>query len=359
MIDVFVTRRIPEAGLSLLARGGARIAIGQEDDDRALGRAALLHGVGEAHVLLPLLTDRVDREALERNPLLRGVANHAVGFDNIDIVAATELGIPVSNTPGVLTETTADLTWALLLAVARRIPEADAYMRAGRYRLWGPNLLLGADASPGPDGRRKVLGIVGFGRIGQAVARRAGGFDMMVVAHHPKREVVEAAGVTWLELDDLLERSDFVSLHPRLTAETHHLIEETRLRRMKPTAYLINVSRGEVVHEASLVRALREGWIAGAALDVFEDEPEMAPGLAELPNIVIVPHIGSASRDTRDRMATIAATNALHHLRGERAPQCVNPAVYETALWRGRVALTLDSRSVMSGTTAPDATRGS
>jgi glyoxylate reductase len=338
MHTVFVTRRIPDAGMEVLARGGAEVVVGEQDEEKALARRALLRGVREADVLLALVTERIDREVLAENPRLRGVANHAVGFNNVDVDAATELGIPVSNTPGVLTETTADLTWALLLAVARRIPEGDVYMRAGRFKIWGPRMLLGADVGPGPEGRRKVLGIVGFGRIGQAVARRARGFDMDVVAADPKRDVVEAAGVTWLPLDQLLRHADFVSLHPRLTPETHHLIDERRLRLMKPTAFLINVARGEIVHEAALVRALAEGWIAGAALDVFEHEPKMERGLAELPNAVVVPHIGSATRDTRDRMATMAATNALFHLRGERAPQCVNPGVYETDAWRERVA---------------------
>ena len=337
MTDVFVTRRIPEAGLRVLSSGGADVVIGEPHDERALARDALLQGVRTASVLLSLPTERIDRELLARNPRLRGVANHAVGFNNVDVAAATELGIPVSNTPGVLTETTADLAWALLLAVARRIPEGDAFMRAGRFKIWGPEMMLGADVGPGPDGRRKVLGIVGFGRIGQAVARRARGFDMEVVASDPKRDVVEAAGATWLELDALLERADFVSLHARLAPETRHLIDEAQLRRMKPSAFLISVARGEMVDEAALVRALSEGWIAGAALDVYEHEPAMAPGLAELPNVVIVPHIGSATRDTRDRMATTAAANALAHLRGERAPQCVNPVVYETEAWRRRV----------------------
>ena len=337
MNRVFVTRRIAAAGLRLLEEGEAEVDIGQMDEEQGLDRDDLLRGAREADVLLSLLTEEIDREVLEANAGLRGVANHAVGFDNIDVIAATALGIPVSNTPGVLTETTADLTWALLLAVARRIPEADAYMRAGRYRLWGPNLLLGTDVGPGPDGRRKLLGIVGFGRIGQAVARRARGFDMEVVAHDPARAKVEVEGVRWVEFDQLLEQADFVCLHPLLTSETHHLIDETRLRRMKRTAYLVNASRGEVVDEAALVRALREGWIAGAALDVYEREPCIVAGLAELPNTVLVPHIGSASRDTRDRMAMIAATNALHHLRGELAPQCVNPAVYDTDAWRRRV----------------------
>ena len=287
----------------------------------------------------------MDREVLEANPDLRGVANYAVGDDNVDVEAATELGIPVSNTPGVLTDTTADLTWALLLAVARRIPEADAYTREGRYRIWGPNLLLGDDVSPGGSGRRKVLGIVGFGRIGSAVARRAAGFEMEVLAADPRhRDRVEEAGATWVELDELLDRSDFVSLHPPLTPETRHLFGEAELRRMKEGAYLINVSRGPVVDEEALVRALREGWIAGAALDVYEDEPELAPGLAELDNVVLTPHVGSASRDTRGRMARIAATNALSHLRGREAPNAVNPGVYETEAWRVRARAAADGR---------------
>ena len=335
MAEIFVTRRIPEAGLRVLAEGGADLVIGQQNEELGLDRAELLRGARSADVLLTLITEEVDRQVLQANPRLLGVANQGVGFDNVDVGAATELGIPVTNTPGVLTETTADLTWALLLAVARRIPEAEAYMRAGRYMIWGPNTLLGADMGPGPDGRRKVLGIVGFGRIGQAVARRAVGFAMDVIAHDPHPDRVAAfGGVRWVELDDLMASADFVCLHPRLGPSSHHLIDEARLRRMKPTAYLVNVARGPVVDEAALVRALREGWIAGAALDVYEDEPAMAPGLVELPNAVLVPHIGSATRDTRDRMATIAATNALHLLRAERAPQCVNPSVYERDAWR-------------------------
>lgn len=311
--------------------------VGQTDDEAGLSRRDLLDGVARAEVLVSLLTEEVDRELLEAAPRLRGVANYAVGYDNVDVGAATDLGIPVSNTPGVLTDTTADLAWALLMATARRIGEADRYTREGRFRIWGPNLLLGADVSPGGSGRRKVLGIVGFGRIGQAVARRASGFDMEILAADPRhRDRVEDAGHSWVELGELLERSDFVSLHTPLTAETRHLIGEGELRRMKSTAHLVNVARGPVVDEAALVRALREGWIAGAGLDVFEDEPELSPGLADLPNVVLTPHIGSGSRDTRGEMARIAAVNALHHLRGEKAPNTVNPEVYETDAWRRR-----------------------
>ncbi|HEX8726394.1 MAG TPA: D-glycerate dehydrogenase [Gemmatimonadaceae bacterium] len=339
MNRVFVTRRIPDAGLDALARAGAEVRIGQPDDEAPVPRQTLEAGIRWCDVLLPLLTERIDAELLAFNPALRGVANYAVGFDNIDVAAATALGIPVSNTPGVLTDTTADLTWALILAAARRIPEAHAYMTAGRYRLWGPNLMLGADVSPGGSGRRKVLGIVGFGRIGSAVARRALGFDMDVLAYDPQaRERIECEpSVRWAELDDLLRASDFVTLHPLLTAETRHLIDARALGLMKRTAFLVNVSRGAVVDEAALVAALRTGGIAGAALDVYEHEPAMAPGLAECPNAVLVPHIASASVDTRDRMATMAAANAAAHLRGAPAPDVVNPAVYGTAAYRARI----------------------
>ncbi len=337
---IFLTRRIPEPGLALLAEAQARVRIGQPDDEAPVPRAVLDDGVRWAHVLLSLLTEPVDGALLALNPGLLGVANCAVGYDNVDVAAATELGIPVTNTPGILTDTTADLAWALLLAVARRIPEADAYTRAGRYRLWGVNLMLGADVSPGGSGRRKVLGVIGYGRVGAAVARRAAGFEMDVLAHDPyaKDRVAADPGVAWAELDDLLARSDFVTLHTTLTDRTHHLIDARALGRMKRTAYLINVSRGAVVDEAALVAALRGHRIAGAALDVFEHEPALARGLVECDNVVLAPHIGSASTDTRDRMATMAATNALAHLRGERAPNIVNPDVYETAAYRERLA---------------------
>jgi glyoxylate reductase len=328
-VRVFVTRRIPKAGLERLRQGGATFEIGQENDEAGLDREALLDGVRRCRVLLCQLTEPIDRQVLSANPDLRGVAQMAVGYNNIDLEAATELGIPISNTPGVLTDTTADLTWALLLAVARRIPEAHHYTVEGRFHRWGPNLLLGADVSPGVTGRRKVLGILGYGRIGQAVARRAAGFDMEILAHSPSnREGVEAdPSVQWADLPELLERSDFLSIHTALTPGTHHRIGAAELRAMQPTACLINVARGPVVDEAALVQALQEGWIAGAGLDVYEDEPDLAPGLVELAEAgkaVLLPHIGSASRDTRDRMAIMAAENALAFLEGRPAPNLVN-----------------------------------
>jgi glyoxylate reductase len=339
-VDVFVTRAIPDAGMRILRDAGVSSAVAQDDEESGVERDVLLEGVRSCRVVLPLLTERIDREVMEANPGLLGIAQMAVGFDNIDVATATELGIPVSNTPDVLTETTADLTWALILSVARRIPQAHNYMAAGRYHIWGPSLFLGGDVGAGATGRRKVLGIVGFGRIGQAVARRGTGFDMQILAHDPyAREAVEASDLAqWAELDDLLARSDFVSLHPLLTEETRHLIDEARLRSMRPDAYLINAARGPVVDEAALVRALQQGWIAGAGLDVYEREPAMEPGLAELDNVVLLPHIASASVDTRGKMASMAAENAIAFLRGERAHNPVNPGVYETDAYRSRVA---------------------
>lgn len=337
---VFVPRRIPEAGIEILRREGLEVSVAQHDDEVSVPREPFLEGLRRCDVLLPLLSERLDEGALASAPDLLGIAQMAVGFDNIDLPAATRLGIPVSNTPGVLTETTADFTWALLLAVARRIPEAHHYVASDRFRLWGPNLLLGGDVGPGPEGVPKVLGIVGYGRIGRAVARRASGFGMEILAHTSNRRLFEEEpspiGVRWAELDELLARSDFVSLHVPLNARTRHLIGEAELRRMLPTAYLINTARGPVVDESALVRALAEGWIAGAALDVFEREPALAPGLAELPNVVLAPHIASASHATRSRMATLAALDALAHLHGEPAAHPINPEVYDTEAYRLR-----------------------
>ena len=340
---VVLTREIPHAGVAVLEDAGVRHSIvpgGEADGGASPSPAAIRAAIGDADVLLSLLTETIDRTLLETAPRLRGIANYAVGYNNIDIPAATALGVPVSNTPGVLTETTADLTWALLLAVARRIPEAHDFMTGGHYHTWGPSMLLGADVGPGPDGERKTLGIIGYGRIGRAVARRARGFDMRVIASNGARPVrIDADdAVEAVSLEELLAQSDFVSLHVPLDDSTHHLIDAAALQRMKPTAYLINVARGPVVDEAALVRALQENWIAGAGLDVYEHEPAMAAGLAACTNAVLLPHIGSATHAARDRMAVIAATNALAHLRGERAPNCVNPDVYDTAAYAARQA---------------------
>jgi glyoxylate reductase len=338
-VRIFATRRIPDAGLDLLKRAG-EVEIGVEADDEPLPRGRLLEGLRAADVLVSLLTERIDREALDAGARLLGIANYAVGFNNVDVAAATELGLPVTNTPGVLTDTTADLAWALILSVARNIVPADRYMRKGKYKIWGPSLFLGGDVSPGGEARRKVLGIIGFGRIGQAVFRRSTGFDMRVLAYDPPmRDVIEKTeGVEYSEIDRILAESDFITIHTDLNASTRHLLSGPAFEKMKSTAYVINTARGPIVDEKALVTALREGKIAGAGLDVFEDEPAMAPGLADLDNVVILPHIASATRDTRNKMATMCAENAAAHVRRERAPNCVNPEVYETEAYRRRVS---------------------
>jgi lactate dehydrogenase-like 2-hydroxyacid dehydrogenase len=292
-------------------------------------RDELLRAIEGCDGVLTLLTDRVDDEFLDRaGAQLKVVSNFAVGFDNIDVPACTQRGIPVGNTPGVLTETTADLAFALLMAAARRLPEGDRYVRAGQWRTWGPMLLLGPDVHGG------TLGIVGFGRIGQAVARRARGFGMRILYHDLRRadeEVERELDATFLPLEELFAASDFVSLHVNLSDETRGLVNIERLRWMKPTAILVNTSRGPVVDSMALFDALRDGVIAAAALDVTDPEPLPADHpLLRLDNCLVVPHIASASRATRGKMAAMAAANLLAGVRGERLPTPVNPEVYRT-----------------------------
>ena len=335
---VFVTRMIPEAGLTLLRRE-AEADVWPGSEDESPPKEEILRGVRRADVLLCLLTEEIDRTVMEANPRLLGIANLAVGYNNVDVRTATELGIPVTNTPGILTDTTADLAWALIMAVARNIVQGHEYVKEGRYKIWGPKLLLGTDVSPGGGGKPKTLGIVGFGRIGQAVLKRSKGFDMRVLAYDPlqKERIEETEGVAYRELHDLLRESDFITLHPALSEETRHLIAERELSLMKPTAFLINASRGPIIDEKALVKALREKRIAGAGLDVYENEPDLAPGLMECENVVLLPHLGSASQETRDKMATMAAMNALSLLKKEKAINTVNPGVYDTETYRRRI----------------------
>ena len=329
---IFITRRIPDAGIELLRSTGADITIGQENDERGIATDALLAGILAADVLLALLTERIDLAILSANPRLRGIANYAVGVDNIDVDAATRLGIPVSNTPGVLTEATADLTFALVLAAARRVCEAHAYTLDGRYRIWGPRLLLGADIGPGPDGRRKTFGIIGFGRIGKEMARRGTGFGMRLLAHdeYEDNAAAKEIGVTFTSLEELLQQSDFVSLHCTLTPETHCLIGAEQLAMMKPSAILINAARGPVVDTDALVDALRNGTIWAAGLDVTDPEPlPQDHPLVSLSNCIVVPHIASGTIATRNEMARLAVENCLAVLNGITPPHCVNPEVLE------------------------------
>ncbi|MBM4081170.1 MAG: D-glycerate dehydrogenase, partial [Planctomycetes bacterium] len=283
----------------------------------------LLKNVKGRDGVLCLLTDTIDAEVLDAAKGAKIFANYAVGFNNIDVKAATERGILITNTPGVLTDATADMAWALLFSAARRIVEGDKYTRAGKFKGWSPMLFLGGDITG------KTLGIVGAGRIGAAMARRSVGFKMKVLYCDPTRneELERELGAKQVDMPTLLKESDFVSVHVLLTPATRHLIGEKELGMMKPTAYLINTSRGPVVDEAALVKALEEKKIAGAGLDVYEDEPKLKPGLAKLPNAVIPPHIASATIWTRGKMAEMAATNLVAALKGERPPNLVNPEV--------------------------------
>ena len=320
----YITRIIPQPGLDLLSDAGFTIQVNPED--RTLSHDELLRAVSGKHGILCTLADTVDAAVIEAaGPQCRGIASYAVGYNNIDIEAATRRGLPVSNTPGVLTDATADLTWALLMCAARRIVESDALMRSGRWRGWGPMQFLGADIAGA------TLGIIGAGRIGAAVAKRASGFGMRILytARSAKPDIESSLGARFTDLDTLLCESDFVSLHVPLTAETRHLIGPRELSLMKQTAILVNTSRGPVIDETALVEALRRRTIFAAALDVYENEPAVAPGLAALPNAVICTHIGSATVGTRTAMALMAAQNLIAMLRGERAPNCVNPQVYQ------------------------------
>lgn len=319
---IYLTRRIPRPGMALLEEV---CDVRLWDEALPVPREVLLREVSEAEGLLTLLSDRIDAEIIAAAPRLRVISQYAVGYDNIDLAAATARGIPVGNTPDVLTEATADLAFALLMAVARRLVEGVDQVRQGLWRTWGPEILLGQDVWGA------TLGIIGLGRIGQAMARRGRGFGMRVLYADTRRkpDVEAALGVDYVPLEEMLSQVDYLSLHCPLTPETRGLIGEAALRRMKPTAILINTARGAVVQQDALVRALREGWIAGAGLDVTDPEP-LPPDhpLVALPNCVITPHIASASVSARTAMALIAARNLLAGLRGEPLPHCVNPEVY-------------------------------
>jgi len=321
---VFVSRRIPEAALPLL---GKSFQFELNERDVQLSKKQLIRRIADKEGLICLLTDRIDREILESNPNLKVVSNVAVGFDNIDVKAATARKIMVTNTPGVLTETTADLAWALLMASARRICEAERFSRAGKFKGWGIMMLLGNDVYG------KTLGICGLGRIGRAVARRASGFGMRILytdIARAEESIERELKATYVDKDTLLRESDFVTLHMPLLPETRHYISTRELNLMEKTAHLINTSRGPVVDEKSLAIALKKKTIAGAALDVYEEEPKINPALLKLENVVLMPHIGSASVETRTKMATMAVENCVAALSGKKPPNLVNPEVLQS-----------------------------
>lgn len=319
---IYVTRELPKPGLDRVAEV---FDMEVNPEDRVLTKEEVIENIQGKDALLCLLTDTIDAEIMDSNKNIKVISNYAVGYDNIDVEAATERGIPVCNTPGVLTDTTADLAWALLFAAARRVVEGDKFTRAGKYKGWAPMMFLGRDVTG------KTLGVIGAGRIGTAVAKRSVGFRMKLLYSDvvPNEELEEEIGAKRIELDELLKEADFVSVHVPLMESTIHLIGERELKLMKDTAILINNSRGPVIDEKALVEALKNGEIAYAGLDVFEEEPELAPGLADLDNVVLLPHLGSASIETRTKMALLAAENAIAIIQGERPPHIVNPEVLE------------------------------
>lgn len=330
MLKVFITRPIPDVGIKLLQAKGYKVVVNEAARERAAAKeeiaAALRQAQGEGgafDALLSVLTDKINAEIMDAaGPQLKIIANYAVGFDNIDLAAAKERRIMVTNTPDVLTNTVAEHTFALILAIAHRIAEGDRFSRAGLYKAWGPELLLGTDVSG------KTLGIVGLGRIGSRVAHHAAkGFGLKVLYTDPKPnpDFDKEYGATYLAgVDELLPECDFVSIHVPLLESTHHLINETRLRLMKKTAYLINTSRGPIIDEKALAAALSKGWIKGAAVDVFEFEPEITPELKNLDNIILTPHIASATRETREKMAILAAKNIIEALEGKTPPNLIS-----------------------------------
>jgi len=309
--SVFISSTLPLEAVSLIPKD---FQLDYNNSEVPLSKAELVSRLNGRDGLICHIISTIDEEVLASAPTLKVVANVAVGYNNIDVAAARRRGVIVTNTPDVLTETTADFAWTLLMATARRVVEADHYARSGRWTAWKWDLLWGADV------HGKTLGIVGFGRIGRAVARRALGFNMRVLYHDAVRAdaaVERELSATATDLETLLREADFVTLHTNLTPETRHLIGERTLRLMRKSAIVVNAARGPIVDEAALAQALREGWIAGAGLDVFEEEPRIHPDLLPLQNVVLAPHIASASRDTRIAMATLAVRNCVAVLEGK------------------------------------------
>jgi glyoxylate reductase len=320
-MKIFVTRKIPTPGLDLLRK---EFTITVNSDNCVLTKEEIIKGIKGSDGLLCLLTDPIDREVIYAEPKLKMIASYAVGYDNIDISAATERGIPVSNTPGVLTETTAELTWALLFSVARRIVEGDTFTRKGKFKGWEPLLMLGQDVT------NKTLGIIGTGRIGTAFALKSKGFQMNVIYTDEQRneQLERELEAKKVPLSYLLKESDFISIHVPLTKATYHLIGEKELKMMKKTAILLNTARGPIIDEAALITALKEHWIFGAGLDVYEHEPKISKELKKLNNVILQPHTGSGTIETRTKMALMAAENLIEGLKGNTPPNCINKEVF-------------------------------
>lgn len=315
---ILITSLIPRAGIQMLQEKGWQVEV--HPSDSGMKRTDLIKAVADVDALLCLLSENIDREIIDAAPRLKIIANYAVGYNNIDIDYARLKGIAVTNTPDVLTGATADLTWALLMAVSKRIVEADRFLRQGKFSGWQPQLMLGSEVNG------KTLGIIGAGRIGQAVARRAGGFDMeiMYTGKQPKNKFEEKSGARFVTLAELLKSADYVSLHCPLTPETKHLLDEKHLRQMKKSAILINTARGPIVDEQALVRVLKDKHLAGAGLDVYEFEPTVTEELLEMNNVVLLPHIGSATTETRAEMARMCARNIIAVCEGRPA---LNPVL--------------------------------
>jgi glyoxylate reductase len=314
---ILVARRIPENGIEILRQ---HFTVDLNDTDKDLSPRALLKRLDGAFGVIAMMANRFDRQFISKLDTVEVISNYAVGFNNVDISAATEKGIVVTNTPGVLTDATADLAFGLLLAAARRIAEGDRFVRAHKFKGWAPTLMLGYDVSG------KTMGIIGAGRIGAAVAARARGFGMRILYNSHKRNAdIDAIGGTPAELRRLLEESDYISLNVPLTGETRGMIGKRELALMKPTAVLVNTARGEVVDENALISALKRRKIAGAGLDVYVNEPKINPELLKLDNVVLSPHLGSSTLGTRAKMSELAALNAVAVLKGEHPPSSVNP----------------------------------